>query len=538
MLYPGAFPGDIQTKESVVILLRQLSVRGSVAMFVAIATLGVLLMAAVAFFQGRSAEDVADQLVTDVKLARASGLLDMMHDNVRGLAFKALLVGGAADAEAKKALRGEFDESRKTMLESLQDVTNQAPDAPIRKAAEDAKPVVERYIASAGSLIDSALASNNTQMPSQQAMEADFKALETQLDELSGLVEKHAEATTQERDVQFGRARVAAALALLATIALTAGFGYSFARVLLGRLGAEPKALREFADHIAGGRLYVRLQLQKQPPHGVAAALIGMRDRLRESVTVIREGADHVASASGQIASGTQDLASRTEMQSESLRHTAGEVGELASNVRRTAGSVDEARELAVQASGVAEQGGEAVRQAVDTMGALTEASSRIAEITNVIDGIAFQTNILALNAAVEAARAGEQGRGFAVVAAEVRTLAQRSAAAAREIKGLIEHSGQTVAASNRLVADAGGSMAGVVEQVRRVAAIIGEISQATQQQTQGIVSVDQTMTKLDHNTQDNAALVEESAAASQSLRDQAQRLAQAVQSFQLAEAG
>jgi len=521
-----------------VILLRQLTVRGSVAMFVAIATLGVLLMAGVAFFQGRSAEAVADQLVIDVKLARASGVLDMMHDTVRGLAFKALLAGGAADEGAKKALRDEFTEARKTLLASLNDVITHAPDATIRKAAEDAQPVVERYVASAGGLIDAALASNTTQLPSQQAMETDFKALEIQLDALSGLVEKHAEATTQERDVQFGRARMAAVVALLLTLALTVGFGYGFARVLLGRLGAEPKALREFADQIAAGRLYIRLQLKQQPPRGVAAALIAMRDRLRESVAAIREGADHVASASGQIASGTQDLASRTEMQSETLRHTAGEVGELASNVQRTAGSVDEARELAVQASGVAEQGGEAVRQAVDTMGALTEASSRIAEITSVIDGIAFQTNILALNAAVEAARAGEQGRGFAVVAAEVRTLAQRSAAAAREIKGLIEHSGQTVTASNRLVADAGSSMAGVVTQVRRVAAIIGEISQATQEQSRGIVNVDQTMTQLDHNTQDNASLVEESAAATESLRDQARRLAQAVQSFTLAEAG
>ncbi len=516
--------------------LRQLSVRGSVAMFVGMATAGVLLMAGVAFVQGHRAEGLTEHLIVNVKLARASGRLDMFHDTLNGITLQAQVAGGAADDAAKKHIRDELAKTRQAMLQALAELREHATSKAIRDAAEAAAPVVGRYMASAGTLVDAALAAAPGSALPREPFERDFETLEKTLDALSGLVEADAEATVAERDRQFSQARWAALAALALTVAVTLGFGAAFAGVLLGRLGAEPRALRRFAAEIAEGRLYTQLEGGGHAAaRGVAAALVTMRDRLRDSVAVIREGAESVASASGQIASGNQDLAGRTEQQSTSLQHTAQSVDELVGTVQHTAGSVDAACTMAGQACGAAERGGQAVREAVGTMGELTQASARIGEITNVIDGIAFQTNILALNAAVEAARAGEQGRGFAVVASEVRTLAQRSAAAAREIKDLIEHSGRTVAASNKLVADAGASMDEAVAQVRRVAALIGDISSATQRQSQGIAVVNRSMNQLDQHTQQNAALVEESAAASDALSEQARRLALAVQSFQLA---
>jgi methyl-accepting chemotaxis protein len=526
------------TEESVLIRLRQLSVRGSVALFVSIAALGVALMAVVSVVQGRQTEALTNRLQADVELARATGTVDMMHDGLRAVALEALLAGGEAGAAEKQRIRGELAELSATLRKALATVESRGTDAALQQALAAVKPVIERYTASAAALVEAGLSGAGGTAPLRRAFQTDFDALEASLEQISGQVEAAARETLAERDSMFRQGRLAALAALLLTVGVTLAYGYNFARTLLHRLGAEPRALRDFAGAIADGRLYADMAATAPPAGSVASALQSMRDQLRSSVVSIREGADSVAAASQQIASGNQNLAGRTEAQSHSLQQTAHSVGELAGNVQRTAGSVDAARALAVQARGAAERGGTAVRQAVDTMGALTSASQRIAEITSVIDGIAFQTNILALNAAVEAARAGEQGRGFAVVAAEVRTLAQRSAAAAREIKGLIEHSGQTVLASNRLVSDAGASMDGVVAQVRRVAEIISDISAATQQQTQGIGSVHASMAVLDDSTQRNASLVEESAAASGALSVQAQRLAQVVQSFQLAKAG
>jgi len=257
-------------------------------------------------------------------------------------------------------------------------------------------------------------------------------------------------------------------------------------------------------------------------------------ERLSEIVAQIREATDAINTASREIASGNTDLSSRTESQAASLEETASSIDQFTSTVKQNADNARQANQLAKGASEIAIKGGEVVGQVVHTMGAIAESSRKIADIISVIDGIAFQTNILALNAAVEAARAGEQGRGFAVVAGEVRSLAQRSAAAAKEIKGLIGDSTDKVTDGYRLVEQAGGTMGEVVDAVKRVTDIMGEISAASTEQSQGIQQVNQAIMQMDETTQQNAALVEEAAAAAESLQDQAASLSQSVSVFRL----
>ncbi len=263
-------------------------------------------------------------------------------------------------------------------------------------------------------------------------------------------------------------------------------------------------------------------------------ALTTAQQALARTVQQVRTGVDSVGTASREIATGNQDLSSRTEQQASNLQQTAASMEQMTSVVNQNAENARQANQLALGATQVAAKGGAVVGEVVTTMDQITASSRKIADIIGVIDGIAFQTNILALNAAVEAARAGEQGRGFAVVAAEVRTLAQRSAQAAREIKGLIGESVDKVETGSRLVADAGQTMGEIVQQVKRVSDLIGEITSSTLEQSNGIGQVNQAVTQLDQMTQQNAALVEESAAAAQSLRDQADTLSQAVSVFKL----
>ncbi|HEX5373310.1 MAG TPA: methyl-accepting chemotaxis protein [Aquabacterium sp.] len=262
------------------------------------------------------------------------------------------------------------------------------------------------------------------------------------------------------------------------------------------------------------------------------SALSQMIDSLASMVQQVRMGADSVATASAQIAQGNVDLSSRTEEQASSLEQTAASIEEMSGTVRTNADNAHQANQLASAASAVAARGGEVVSQVVDTMNGIQSSSKKISDIIGVIDGIAFQTNILALNAAVEAARAGEQGRGFAVVAGEVRSLAQRSAQAAREIKTLISDSVEKVNAGSDLVSTAGTTMNDVVTQVRKVTDLVGEIAHASTEQSQGIGQVNQAVSQLDQMTQQNAALVEESMAAAESLKVQAERLTQAVSVF------
>ncbi len=324
-------------------------------------------------------------------------------------------------------------------------------------------------------------------------------------------------------------------LALLAAaVALSAALGYRIARSIVRQLGTEPATAAALAQSVARGDLTVAIDLRPNDTDSVMAQLRQMQQSLVAVVSSVHDGAESVSSASAQIAEGNADLSARTEGQASSLEQTAASMEEFNSSVRQNADNTREADQLAHAAYEIADRGGAVVAKVVTTMKDIHQSSARIADIIGVIDGIAFQTNILALNAAVEAARAGEQGRGFAVVASEVRTLAQRSAAAAKEIKDLITASVDRVSEGSTLVDQAGTTMQEVVKSIRQVNELMREISTANAEQSQGIDQINEAVTHLDHGTQQNAALVEEMAAAASSLNGKARELLATVSVFKL----
>ncbi|WP_279338492.1 methyl-accepting chemotaxis protein [Hydrogenophaga taeniospiralis] len=341
---------------------------------------------------------------------------------------------------------------------------------------------------------------------------------------------------TDDLDAQVMAATLSHLAVGLAVLLVIGAIGWATLRSVMRQIGGEPAQAVAVVRSVAAGDLAV--ELPKVVPGSLLAAVGEMVAALRQTVTQVRHASDSIGTASQEIASGNQDLSTRTEQTASNLQQTAASMEELTSTVRQSADAARQANQLASSAAEIAARGGQVVNQVVATMDEINHSSKKINDIIGVIDGIAFQTNILALNAAVEAARAGEQGRGFAVVAGEVRNLAQRSAEAAKEIKGLIGASVDRVDAGSRLVADAGQTMSEIVASVQRVTDIIGEITAASGEQSEGIGQVNTAVNQLDQMTQQNAALVEQSAAAAESLKDQASRLSQVVQVFRIDAAG
>jgi methyl-accepting chemotaxis protein len=358
------------------------------------------------------------------------------------------------------------------------------------------------------------------------------------LDKLTAFNFEGGQAARVEATGVYTSSRALSIGLLAAGLLLGLGLATLITRSVLRQLGGEPHLAMAVATAVAEGDLSTPIPLRPGDRTSVMARLHDMQGRLAGVVASVREGSQGVATASAEIAQGNNDLSGRTEQQASALQQTAASMEQLGSTVRQNAESARRANELARDASAVAQRGGAAVGEVVGTMRGINDSSRRIADIIGVIDGIAFQTNILALNAAVEAARAGDHGRGFAVVASEVRNLAQRSASAAKEIKGLIGTSVERVELGTSLVDRAGATMKDVVDSIQRLSEMVAAISAASLEQSAGVAQVGDAVTAMDQATQQNAALVEQSAAAAESLRQQADALVEAVAVFRLSASG
>ncbi|CAN7695894.1 methyl-accepting chemotaxis protein [Pseudoduganella sp. LjRoot289] len=434
----------------------------------------------------------------------------------------------AMERELKKvaAARDKYDASLAALEKTAASAEGKAIRARINEARRVANPLNDKVIALARA-------------------DKDTEATELLIKEAGPAVAKWQDAMDENIELQKANNKVDVALAgeayrsarmLTLTLAgLAMVLGAAIAWSVTRSITLPISEAVTVAQTVARGDLTSRIQVKARDETGqLLQALKDMNDSLVNIVGQVRSGADTIATASNQIASGNLDLSSRTEQQASSLEETASSMEEMTSTVKQNADNARQANQLAISASEVALKGGTVVSQVVETMESINASSRKIVDIIGVIDGIAFQTNILALNAAVEAARAGEQGRGFAVVASEVRNLAQRSAAAAKEIKTLIGDSVEKVDIGARLVDEAGSTMQAIVESIRSVTDIMGEITAASQEQTSGIDQINQAISQMDQVTQQNAALVEEAAAAAGSLQDQAGGLAQVVSVFKL----
>ncbi len=393
--------------------------------------------------------------------------------------------------------------------------------------------------AMAATYIESGMEAGNLLMKGNQTspgFDQASEALSVELEKFRASQISEAQARTASGLAEAGFITSGMMLAGFVVTLIALVCGTLIIRSIFRQLGGEPGAAAAIAHSVGTGDLRVRIDVKPGDASSLMAQLKAMQDSLIDVVKRVRHGSDGVATASAEIASGNLDLSSRTETQASALEQTAASMEELGATVKKNAENTHQAAQLTMTASTVAIRGGEVMNQVVDTMKGINEASKKIADIISVIDGIAFQTNILALNAAVEAARAGDQGRGFAVVASEVRSLAGRSAEAAKEIKVLISTSVQRVEQGTVLVDQAGGTMSEVVEAIRRVTDLMGEISAASSEQSKGVSQIAEAVTEMDEVTQQNAALVEEMSAAASSLKAQSQDLVQTVAVFRLSD--
>jgi methyl-accepting chemotaxis protein len=451
--------------------------------------------------------------------------------NEIAVAIRNMMLSDDADDRAKQAVT--IAASRKEIGEILQklDKTLQNPKAREILATEHA--LDDKYGKSLEALIQMVQSGDEAGARSHLRKElrpilVDYKAaiaeqirIQRELSEQTAADAQHTYESTRALMIALGVVVVAlaAALAWWITTSITRGL----------------RSALDVANAVADGDLSTQVEVHGNDEIGqLLSALQTMNANLAETVRTVRVGTETISVASREVAAGSQDLSSRTEQQAGSLEETASSMEELTSTVKQNADNARQATQLAATASSVAARGGQVIENVVSTMDQIHTASSKITDIISVIDGIAFQTNILALNAAVEAARAGEQGRGFAVVAGEVRNLAQRSAAAAKEIKGLIDDSSGKVEEGSRLVREAGSTMEDIVASVRRVTDILDEIGTASAEQSAGIEQINEAVTQMDGVTQQNAALVEEAAAAAEAMQEQAGKLAEAVSVFKL----
>ena len=479
-------------------------------------------------------QGVAARAANEATLAsfRTSGQATEQLGQVRADVFRTLALIASMDEAQVKAKRAELAqhvEGVKRVVEAMP--ASSGNDSVVAEAAASAAPLLAQYLKQTDKAIDLSGVDPNVGIGAMRAAEDTYGQLAKAL---HGVVARN-------ETLQTARANAADAASLrlsavLGVLLLLATGGALFAAwQLQRRVVADIAGAVHLSQEVAAGKLDTRAHSQSDDEVGdLMRSLSDMVEKLRGSMLTVRVATDHISTAAREIASGNTDLSQRTEQAASRVQQSASSMEELTVTVRQTADAARTANQLADSASTVARRGGSVVAQVVTTMEDINTSSRKIADIIGTIDGIAFQTNILALNAAVEAARAGEQGRGFAVVASEVRSLAQRSAEAAREIKALIGASVDKVESGTRLVADAGSTMNEIVASVQRVTDIIGEISAASGEQSSGLGQINTAVADLDRMTQQNAALVEQGAAAAESLHEQASRLAAVVGGFQL----
>ncbi len=474
-------------------------------------------------------------LLTDDRVVKVTQARDI-RDNLNVIARSMRNIVLVATEQERQAEKQRIDASRRANAELIEQLTTTVRAERGRQALQAVADMRDTYNQAIDAAITQALgglreeAIHLIMTDVRQRQTAYFKALDEFIAFQTDLMDQ-ADAAA---DATVAQANVVLVMTVMVIVGLAGGLAWVITRSVTRPLGGEPEVLTGAASAIAAGDLTQTIDTSRAAAGSAVAAMAEMQAALRRIVGQVRTSSDSIATGSSQIATGNADLSQRTEEQASNLQQTAASMEQLTGTVRQNADTASQANALASRASQAAAEGGERVAQVVATMQDIAASSKKIAEIIGTIDGIAFQTNILALNAAVEAARAGEQGRGFAVVAGEVRALAQRSAGAAREIKTLIGASVEKVDAGSRQVDQAGSAMDGIVEQVRRVSQLLGEISNATVQQTSGIEQVNGAVAQLDQVTQQNAALVEESAAAAESLKQQAARLAEVVAVFRV----
>lgn len=457
---------------------------------------------------------------------------DQRHDALRADILALILASEKNDVDKQQSIKKEITEHISLFRQLVREIDAIEKDDAVTKSMTRLHPEMDAYLKISADM--ALLGSDPTAMLAKFGeFMASFRVLEKSMAEFSDLVSNNSASSLAIGDSAVVSSRKAIIVVSLLSVIAMLTAGYFTSRSIIRPLDHTI----EFAARIAEGNLSTRITIdpRDQTETGqLKQALQSMSDHLHNIVAQVRSGTDSIVTASGQIATGNMDLSSRTEEQASSLEETASSMEELTSTVKQNADNAHQANTLAAMASSVADKGGVVVSQVVDTMDSINASSKKIADIISVIDGIAFQTNILALNAAVEAARAGEQGRGFAVVASEVRSLAQRSAAAAHEIKALIGDSVEKVETGSKLVNEAGVTMKEIVDSIQRVTDIMGEIASASSEQNAGIGQISQAINDMDAVTQQNAALVEQGAAAAEALNDQAGKLAQLVSAFHL----
>jgi methyl-accepting chemotaxis protein len=461
-------------------------------------------------------------------MASANQQMAEVHANV----YRTVALIASLDDAKVKSLRAEFSTQLtgvKRVVEAVS--TGEEPDAELKQNVDKIQALIDTYTKQSDAAINFAAIDPNTGIVSMQRADATFKELVKVSADVTARIENASDATIA-RSKSKGRT-ISIMLTLVALLLGGAAVWVSW--LMQKKIVTELARAAVVANEVAQGNLTVDANSQRADEVGdLMRALTAMARQLNQSISTVRDSSESIRLSSAEIASGNQDLSLRTEQTASNLQRASASTEQLTGTVRQSADSAQQANQLASNAATVAARGGSVVSQVVSTMEEINISSRKISDIIGVIDGIAFQTNILALNAAVEAARAGEQGRGFAVVASEVRSLAGRSAEAAREIKGLIGISVEKVESGTRLVANAGETMTEIVGSVERVSKIISEISAAASEQSHDIGEVNTAVAQLDQMTQQNSALVEQSAAAAESLREQAQRLAQVVSTFKL----